>query len=67
MENVDIKKVHEELIDKKGIRKYFKLLNPKLEDSPFEVDIYILLPVINDIDLKNKLCLKLEIFLKKNL
>ena len=39
MESMDIKKVHEELIDKKGRRKYFKLLNPKLEDSPFEIDI----------------------------
>ena len=32
-----------------------------------EVDIYIALPSINDIDLKNELCLKLEIFLKRNL
>ena len=39
MESMDIKKVHEELIDKNGTRKYFKLLNPKLEDSPFEIDI----------------------------
>ncbi len=39
MESMDIKKVREELIDKKGRRKYFKLLNPKLEDSPFEIDI----------------------------
>ena len=27
------------LIDKKGTRKYFKQLNPKLVDAPFEIDI----------------------------
>ena len=35
----DIKKVHEGLIDKQGRRKYFRQLNPKLIETPFEVDL----------------------------
>ena len=38
-QNFDIKKVHEELIDKQGRRKYFRQLNPKLVETPFEVDL----------------------------
>ena len=37
--NIDIKQIHKGLIDKQGRRKYFRLLNPKLEDSPFEIDL----------------------------
>ena len=37
--NFDIKKVHEGLIDKQGRRKYFRQLNPKLIETPFEVDL----------------------------
>ena len=35
----DIKKVHEGLIDKQGRRKYFRLLDPKLLEKPFEIDL----------------------------
>jgi len=38
-ENINIKEIHKGLINKQGRRKYFSLLNPKLEDSPFEIDI----------------------------
>ena len=38
-QNFDIKKVHEGLIDKQGRRKYFRLLDPKLLETPFEVDL----------------------------
>ena len=34
-----IKKVREELIDKKGRRKYFRLLDPVLLDNPIKIDI----------------------------
>ena len=37
--NFDIKKLHEGLIDKQGRRKYFKQLNPKLVERPFEVNL----------------------------
>jgi radical SAM superfamily enzyme YgiQ (UPF0313 family) len=36
---MDIKKVHKELIDSQGRRKYFKLLDPKLLTSPPKIDI----------------------------
>jgi len=35
---MDIKKVHRELIDSQGRRKYFSLLNPKLLENPFEIE-----------------------------
>ena len=38
-QNFDIKKLHEGLIDKQGRRKYFKQLNPKLVEAPFEVNL----------------------------
>ena len=38
-QDFDIKKVHEGLIDKQGRRKYFRQLNPKLVETPFEVDL----------------------------
>ena len=37
--DLGLKEIHRGLIDKQGRRKYFSLLNPKLEDSPFEIDI----------------------------
>ena len=30
------------LIDDKGRRKYFKKLDPKLQDAPFEIDIKLI-------------------------
>ena len=36
---MDIKKVHKELIDSQGRRKYFKLLNPKLVVNPPKINI----------------------------
>jgi len=36
---LDIKQVHKSLIDSQGRRKYFSLLNPKLLDTPFEIDL----------------------------
>jgi len=36
---MDIKKVHKGLIDSQGRRKYFSLLNPKLLDNPFEINL----------------------------
>ena len=38
----DIKKVHEGLIDKQGRRKYFRQLDPKLLETPFEIDLKLL-------------------------
>tara|TARA_Y100000590_G_C15709347_1_gene1009766 strand:- start:651 stop:2288 length:1638 start_codon:yes stop_codon:yes gene_type:complete len=35
---MDIKKAQEGLIDKQGRRKYFRLLNPKLLETPFEIN-----------------------------
>ena len=35
---MDIKKIHNGLIDNQGRRKYFKQLNPKLLEKPFEID-----------------------------
>ena len=35
--NVDFKEVHKGLIDNQGRRKYFKELNPKLLETPFEI------------------------------
>ena len=37
--NVDIKKIHKGLIDKEGRRKYFKILDPKLQETPLKIDI----------------------------
>jgi len=37
--NLNIKKVHKGLIDSQGRRKYFRLLKPKLLETPFEIDI----------------------------
>ena len=36
---MDIKKIHKELIDSQGRRKYFKLLDPKLLTSPPKIDV----------------------------
>ena len=40
--SIDIKKIHKELIDKQGRRKYFRLLNPKLEDSPLKINFELI-------------------------
>ena len=35
---MSIKEIHKGLIDNQGRRKYFAMLNPKLQDAPFEID-----------------------------
>ena len=37
--SLDIKKIHKGLIDKQGRRKYFKMLDPKLQETPLKIDI----------------------------
>ena len=54
-QNFDIKKVHEGLIDKQGRRKYFRQLDPKLVETPFEVNL-------NFIKKKQKILFLMPIF-----
>ena len=52
---MSIKEIHKGLIDNQGRRKYFAMLNPKLQDAPFEIDsksikknkkCYLLCPIL---------------------
>ena len=56
---MDLEKIHKGLIDKQGRRKYFRLLDPKLQDAPLKIDfksikkkqkILFLMPNFNWID-----------------
>jgi len=40
--DLGLKEIHRGLIDKQGRRKYFAKLNPKLQDTPFEIDTNII-------------------------